>query len=416
MAVKRSGWKWPAIMVAGLAVVGGVVWHLEHGAPAARFQTATVARGDVTQAVIATGTLNPVLNVAVGCQVSGRIRALYADFNSMVHSNELVAELDPQKYQASVDEAQANVANARANLELQQVQVRRDAQLFTNRLIAQADFDTARATLDEAQASVEIQEAALSNALADLSYCKIYSPIDGIVISRSVNVGQTVAASLSAPTLFEIANDLTRMQIDSAVSEADIGSVKVGQPVTFQVDAYPNLTFRGAVVQVRNSPTNVNNVVTYDCVIGVTNSDLKLKPGMTATVSIISAERRNALLIPNSALRFQPPDGTVAMTGGKSASSAANAPAGPGQAAKPRGSRLERKKTLRPMRTVYVLVGNTANDGRLQPVQIETGIAGDINVEVVKGLREGQRVVTGVLLSQGIQAPAFGRRGGFFMR
>ena len=183
-------------------------------------------------------------------------------------------------------------------------EAQRSANLFTNKLISSSDYDTAIATLHEAEATVKIQEASLSNTTANLGYCKIRSPVDGVVISRSVDLGQTVASSFNTPTLFQIANDLTKMQIDSSVAEADIGGVMEGQDVDFTVDAYPNRTFHGVVTQVRNAPTTVNNVVTYDCVIGVTNADYNLKPGMTANVSIIVAQHNDVLEIPNAALRF----------------------------------------------------------------------------------------------------------------
>src|SRR5208337_2046415 len=235
----------------------------------------------------ATGTLNPVVNVTVGSQVSGRISKLYVDFNSIVKSNEVIAEIDPSTYQAAVEQAAADLANAMANLELQQAEAARSAELFTNKLISSSDYDTAIATLHEAQATVQIKQASLDNANANLGYCKIRSPVDGIVISRAIDLGQTVASSFNTPTLFQIANDLTKMQIDTSVAEADIGGVQEGQDVTFQVDAYPYRTFYGAIVQVRNAPTNSNNVVTYDAVVGVTNADYRLKPGMTANISII---------------------------------------------------------------------------------------------------------------------------------
>ena len=254
--------------------------------------------------VTATGTLNPVVNVTVGSQVSGRITKLNVDFNSIVKSNEVIAEIDPSTYEAQLSQVEANLANAKANLELQQANLQRAEKLYTNNLIAGADYDTAVATRDEAAAQVQIQQASVTNATANLGYCKILSPVDGVVISRAVDLGQTVASSFSTPTLFQIANDLTKMQIDTSVAEADVGGVLEGQDVDFLVDAYPNRTFHGVVTQVRNAPTTVNNVVTYDCVIGVTNADYKLKPGMTANVSIIVAQRQNALTIPNGALRF----------------------------------------------------------------------------------------------------------------
>src|SRR5208282_2014442 len=215
---------------------------------------------------------------------------------------------------ALVEQATADLANAKANLELQQVEAKRSSDLFTNKLISGSDYDAAVANLHEAEATVQIKQASLENANANLGYCKIRSPVDGIVILRAIDLGQTVASSFNTPTLFQIANDLTKMQIDSSVAEADVGGIVEGQSVDFTVDAYPYRNFKGIVTQVQNSPTTVNNVVTYDCVIGVTNSDYKLKPGMTANVSIVIAQREDALIIPNSALRFRPPDTAIVQT------------------------------------------------------------------------------------------------------
>ena len=242
----------------------------------------------------------------------------------MVKSNEVIAEIDPSTYQAAVEQASADLANAKANLELQQVEANRTSDLFTNKLVSGSDYDTAIATLHEAEATVKIKQASLDNALVNLNYCKIVSPVDGIVISRAVDLGQTVASSFNTPTLFQIANDLTKMQIDSSVAEADVGGVVEGQSVDFTVDAYPYRAFFGTVVQVRNAPTNANNVVTYDCVISVTNSDYKLKPGMTANISFIIAQRENVLTIPNAALRFHPPDSAMAETNSAATKPATN--------------------------------------------------------------------------------------------
>jgi HlyD family secretion protein len=408
--------KWTIIIVAAGAVIAGGVWYFikrgNNDTP--QYQTTAVTRGDLTQVVTATGTLNPVVNVTVGSQVSGRISKLNVDFNSIVKSNEVIAEIDPSTYQAAVEQSTADLANAKANLELQQVEAKRSSELFTNKLISGSDYDTANAMLHEAEATVKIKQASLNNALVNLGYCKILSPVDGMVISRAVDVGQTVAASLSAPTIFIIANDLTRMQIDSSVAEADVGGVVEGQGVDFTVDAYPTRTFHGTVTQVRNSPTTVNNVVTYDCVISVTNSDYKLKPGMTANVSIVIAQRENVLNIPNGALRFHPPDtalvetNVVTQTATNSTGSAG--PSG-GQ-----GHRSGRTRGERPIfHTVFVLSG-TGNAAKLQAVQIKTGISDGISTEVLSGLKEGAQVVTSVVTT-GTQAarPAspIGGPGGF---
>lgn len=333
------------------------------------YQSTTVTRGAITQAVTATGTLNPVVNVQVGSQISGNIEKLFVDFNSPVKAGQVVAQIDPAVFQASVIQAEGDVANARAALELAQLTEKRMEQLVAKQNSSQSELDQAKANLHQAEAQLKIKEGALQKAKVDLDHCTITSPIDGIVISRSVDVGQTVAASLSAPVIFTIANDLAKMQIDAAVAEADVGTVEVGQKVDFTVDAFPRRTFHGEVVQVRNAPTTVQNVVTYDTVIAVNNSDLKLKPGMTANVSIVGAHRENVLKLSNAALRFRPPETT---------------PPSPGTHAV-RGKPGERQTE----RTVYRLRGSGPS-----AVQIKSGISDGIFTEVIEGLEEGDRVVT----------------------
>ena len=337
-----SSFKWIVAVVLVAVVAGGWLYFRHKHTEPVTYKTAATGRGDLMQLVTATGTLNPVVNVTVGSQVSGRISKLNVDYNSIVKSNEVIAEIDSSTYEAAVAQAAADLANAGANLELQQVEYNRSSDLFTNKLISASDFDTALATLHEAEAMVKIKQASLSNSMVNLNYCKILSPVDGVVISRSVDVGQTVASSFNTPTLFQIANDLTKMQIDSNVAEADVGGVIEGQAVDFTVDAYPNRTFHGAVVQVRNSPTTVNNVVTYDAVIGVTNADYKLKPGMTANVSIVVAQRTDALNVPNSALRFRPPDNVTVLTNTVADAAPAPAPA-PGTNSAATGQRTRGK-------------------------------------------------------------------------
>jgi HlyD family secretion protein len=344
------------------------------------FQTATVTRGPITQAVTATGTLNPVVNVQVGSQVSGNIQKLFVDFNSNVKAGELVAQIDPALFKATVTQAEGDLASARAALELARINANRIQGLVTKQSSAQADLDQALATLHQAEANVKIKQGALDKAQADLEHCAITSPIDGVVISRSVDVGQTVAASLQAPVLFTIANDLTKMQIDSNVAEADVGVVVVGQDVDFTVDAFPNQTFRGKVIQVRNAPITVQNVVTYDTVIGVSNPDLKLKPGMTANVSIVIAHRDNVLKISNAALRFRPAEPN------------ANATA---RGARPNTGGRNRPAERRSERTVYVFNGSEP-----KPLQIKTGISDGVYTEVLEGLKEGDHVVTAALGSE----------------
>jgi HlyD family secretion protein len=398
----NRGWgKWILIIVALALIAGGYFYFHRGRTETFNYNALPVGRGEVTQVVTATGTLNPVVNVTVGSQVSGRISKLNVDFNSAVTKGEVIAEIDPSTYQAALEQATADLANANANLELQQVQFQRSSDLFTNKLISGSDFDTARATLHEAEAMVKIKQASLNNAVVNLGYCKIVSPVEGVVISRAVELGQTVASSFNTPTLFQIANDLTRMQIDTAVDEADIGGVKEGQPVDFTVDAYPNRTFVGTVIQVRNAPTTVNNVVTYDTVIGVTNSDYSLKPGMTASVSIIVARHDNALLIPNGSLRFQPPDAALVETNASAAVDAQNAGARRGETA---GGRTGHRGGHPPggraaEHTVYILIKGAAGQAdRLKAVSVKTGITDNINTEVLSGLKEGDQIVTGLAI------------------
>ena len=330
----KSGWsKWIVILVVLGAAVGGVMYFKEDHTEAPQYQTAPVTRGDLIQAVTASGQLNPVLNVQVGSQISGNIAKLFADYNSLVKSNQVVAQLDPSIFQANVHQAEGGPGQrqGRARTAAGGNHGARRRWSRTS-LISQSEYDKAVATLHQAEAQVKIKEASLERAKVDLAHCTIYAPVDGIVISRNVDVGQTVAASMNAPVLFQIANDLSKMQIDANVSEADVGTVEEGQNVSFTVDAYPNRTFTGRVVQIRNSPITVQNVVTYDTVIGVTNSDFKLKPGMTATVSITTAQRTNVLKIPNAALRFKPPEPSTNQTAG----GAAAGEGWPGQGAKDR--------------------------------------------------------------------------------
>jgi HlyD family secretion protein len=357
------------------------------------FQTAPVTRGPITQAVTATGTLNPVQNVQVGSQVSGNIQKLFADFNSVVKAGQVIAQIDPAIFQASVTQAEGDLANARAALELARLNEGRTRALVAKQNSAQSDLDQATAALHQAEANVKIKEGALEKVKADLDHCTITSPIDGIVISRNVDVGQTVAASLQAPVIFTIANDLAKMQIDANVAEADIGGVALDQDVEFTVDAFPMRAFQGKVVQVRNAPITVQNVVTYDTVIGVSNPDQKLKPGMTANVSIVAAHREDALKIPNGALRFRMPDQATA-TSAKRDPSKARQPGG-----KPGGNRAERVV----QRTVNVLASGASSP---TTVTIKTGISDGVATEALEGLKEGDRVVTGMTEAGAASTPA----------
>lgn len=420
------------ILVVLAAAAAGGAWYYKNSHDAAtEYQTAPVTRGELTQVVTATGGIGPVINVQVGSQISGIVRKLNVDFNSVVKSNQVIAEIDPSTYEVNVLKAEADLANAKANLALAQVQARRSDSLFTNNLISASDHDTANAQLKQAEAQVQSSEATLKNVKVQLSYCTIYAPVDGVVISRNVDVGQTVAASFNTPTLFVIANDLTKMEIDALVSEADIGGVAVDQDVNFTVDAYPYRTFRGKVSQVRYGAITNQNVINYDCVIGVNNSDLKLLPGMTANVSIITAERNNALKIPNAALRFRPPEaaaesrtnlalGQMAGQGQRSGGGGGGmrqggpggggGPGGFGGGGERRGGRgpggdsaegARRPRAERQVtRTVYVLPKadpKNADTLKPKPVQIKVGISDGISTEVLDGLEEGMQVVTSIL-------------------
>jgi len=366
------------------------------------YQTASVVRGPITQAVTATGTLNPVQNVQVGSQVSGNIQKLFVDFNSVVKAGQVIAQIDPVIFQATVNQAEGDVANARAALELARLNEARTRALVAKQNSAQSDLDQAVASLHQAEANVKIKEGALEKAKADLDHCTITSPIDGIVISRSVDVGQTVAASLQAPVIFAIANDLSKMQIDANVAEADVGGVAVDQDVNFTVDAFPTRTFQGKVVQVRNAPITVQNVVTYDTVIGVSNPEQKLKPGMTANVSIVAAHRDETLKIPNSALRFRPPDQSPTAAPKRDQSSGPRQPGGGNRGG---GNRAERRTE----RTVYVMASGASKPSA---VTIKTGISDGVTTEVLEGLKEGDKVVTGITETDDGTTPANNPFGG----
>ncbi|HKX62502.1 MAG TPA: efflux RND transporter periplasmic adaptor subunit, partial [Verrucomicrobiae bacterium] len=310
---KRSGWgKWIILLLLVGGGVAGWIWYAQKPDDTnADYKTASIAYGDIIQSVTANGQLSAVKNVTVGSQVSGIITALGADFNSQVTNGQVVAQIDPSTYIQNVTQTDAELANAKASLELAELNMRRASELRTNELIAISEYDKTLVELHQAQAVVKIREAAVKKAQVDLERTTIYAPIDGVVISRAVDVGQTVAASFNAPTLFNIANDLRNMRIEAMISEADVGGVLEGQRVTFTVDAYFGRTFRGEVTQVRFAPVTNQNVVSYTAVVDVNNDELKLRPGMTASASIITAQKRDVLKVPNGALRFRPPETAV---------------------------------------------------------------------------------------------------------
>jgi HlyD family secretion protein len=314
-----------AIVLAVVLALGGF-YLLKSKRNGVQFKTVKVSRGALRATVTATGQVSAVTTVLVGTQVSGTVKQLFVDYNSLVKKGQLLAQIDPALSEAKVAQSKANLQAAAANVEKAQTTLtdadrtlERNRTLFAKNFIARSDLDTADtnrlsavAQLNVAKAQVEQQKAALNQDETNLSYTRILSPVDGVVISRNVDIGQTVAASFQTPTLFNIAQDLTRMQIDTNVDEADIGKVRVGQPVQFTVDAYPDTTFPGRVAEIRNAPTTIQNVVTYDVVVKVANPELKLKPGMTANVSIITTLEKDVLKVPNAALRFKwQPAGTA---------------------------------------------------------------------------------------------------------
>ena len=308
------------IFVVIIALSAGAYFLLRSDQNDQKYGTEKVTRGDIVSTITATGAVNAVTTVLVGTQVSGTIKDIYVDFNSPVKKGQLIAQIDPAIFDAQVAQARANLLAAKANVEKAVVALadakrtlNRQKELFAKNLVARSDvdaaetaYDTAGTQVSAAKAQVSQTEAALRIAETNLRYARIISPVNGIVVSRNVDIGQTVAASFQTPTLFNIAQDLTKMQVDSSVAEADIGKIRVGQPVEFTVDAYPDSPFQGSVSEIRNAPITVQNVVTYDVVVKVDNPEMKLKPGMTANVSIIVSSKKNVLRIPNAALRFRP--------------------------------------------------------------------------------------------------------------
>ena len=436
MAFLRRRLAW--ILLGALALATGY-WMLRGRTAAAAFTTGSVDRGNVVEVVGATGTLEAVVTVQLGSQVSGTIESLHADFNSTVKKGQVVARLDPSLFEARLGQARANLLAARANVDRARSSVEdmrqkyeRAKELAAEKLLPVTELETAKANYDGAIAQQKANEAAesqsqanLNQAQVDLSHTIIATPIDGVVISRNVDVGQTVAASFQAPVLFLIANDLTRMRVNASVDEADVGRVREGQEVSFHVDAFPEREFVGTVEQVRLNPTAVQNVVTYNTIVAVDNHDLLLRPGMTATVSIIVRKAENALRLPAAALRFRPegytrPTGRTGGTGAgqrvrgergaavPGAATAAERPA-TGDSSGPRTAESgvpsqagERRGPGRPT-TVFVLDAT----GQPKPVDVRVGISDGQFVEVRDGLEQGAAVITGTEIpgARGAAAP-----------
>lgn len=303
-----SGFGWIVLLLLIGGGGGGYFWYQRGNArKPLEYRIAKITRGEITQAVTASGQVTPYVTVQVGSQVSGNIQAIHVDYNSTVTNGQLLAELEPSSFAASLAQAEGNLADAQAALKLSELKLKRAKDLQA--LNPLKEYEDSQIEVESSKARVKIQEARLLESRVNLARAKVYSPIDGTVISRNMDVGQTVAASFNAPVLFQIANDLRKMQVQAMVSEADIGGVEEGQDVSFSVDAFINRTFRGRVDQVRFSPTTNQNVVTYVTVISTANDDLKLRPGMTANVSIITARQKDVLRISSGALRFRPPDG-----------------------------------------------------------------------------------------------------------
>jgi HlyD family secretion protein len=381
---------------AAIAVVLGVVaalYFLRPAHDAVKYLTAPVTRGPISRVVTATGAVNPVTTVEVGCYVSGPIQDIYADYNTPVKKNQLIAKIDPRSFQVKVDESKAALSNSRAQLLKDEADMaykkltsERNAAMVKEGAVSQDTVDNSVSAYHQAvaqialdKANIEQQQANLHEAQVNLDYTDIISPVDGTIVSRNVDVGQTVAASFQTPTLFLIAKDLTQMQVDANVSESDIGEVREGQPATFTVDAFPNRDFLGTISQVRQAPITVQNVVTYDVVVSVANPELLLKPGMTATMSVVTARRDDVLRVPLPAIRFHPKRRGAATT----AVSANNATDGQ-VSQKQRGAR------------VWI-----ENGGGLKPVVIKTGLDDGNNAELLSGnLHEGDEVVTDEIRTQ----------------
>jgi HlyD family secretion protein len=380
-----------------IAAVSGYFYYTR--TPDISYKTAKIERGTIVSTVAATGNLSAVTTVQVGTQVSGTIQKLYVDFNSRVKKGQAIAEIDPSLFNASVEQSQGNYLSAEANLQKAKVTVadlertfNRNKKLLSDGIISQGDYDasetalqSAKATIQAAEGSVAQTRGALMQSKTNLRYSVIRSPVDGVVISRAIDVGQTVAASFSTPTLFTIAQDLTKMQIEVSVDEADISRVKMGQKGTFTVDSYPEQTFRGKVIQIRSAPIITQNVVTYVVVVSVDNSDLKLKPGMTANVSVEVAKKDDVLKLPPAALRFKPK--TKGDEQKAKGSGTGQRPAGSGGANG--GGKGGPGRGKDKSQQVYLL-----KEGKPVASAVKTGIANNSSIELIEStLKEGDEVI-----------------------
>lgn len=385
------------VLAIGLAIAGYALFNGERDLPV-RYRTVPIERGTIVSLVTATGTINPITTIQVGSQVSGMIESLHADFNSKVRANQVVARIDPFPYRARRDQAAANLANAKAafgkakiDLAQRRRELDRARALIGQQFISQNEVDVALTAAEGAAAQLKVTEAAVKQAEAtleaadlDLKFTVIHSPVDGVVISRLVEVGQRISASFTIPTLFLIAEDVTKMQVDTNVSEADIGGVAEGKEASFTVDAYPGELFHGRVRQVRNAPINIQNVVTYDVVVEVENPNFRLKPGMTANVSIVVARKDEILKVPNSALRFTPPRGVKGEAAVKATKGVET------NAGRQRGGESASSHQRR------VLWKQGVND-ELERIPVEMGISDGSYAEITSAdLNEGDQVVIGI--------------------
>jgi HlyD family secretion protein len=395
----RKVLRWGAVVVVLLGVGYGVWrWRASQAVAEVQYKAVPAETRNVVARITASGALQATVTVQVGAQVSGRIAKLDADFNTTVKKGAIIATIDPQLFLAAAQREQANYASAKAGVTRAEAQERdaeavlkRTAALQAQSLASAAELQTAQTSLSVAKAQTDVAKAALQQAQAalnqaqvNLSYTRIHSPIDGVVISRNVDVGQTVAASLQAPVLFTIAEDLRKMQVHTSIAEGDVGRLAPGMGATFTVDAFPGQRFRGKIGQIRNAAQTVQNVVTYNAVIDVDNEDLRLRPGMTATVTIVFAEKKGVLAVPNAALRFHPPS--------RDAEGAASSSAKPARSARPPRTASapgEPRKSRETPRAVYVLRGATP-----ERVEVEVGLSDGTVTEITSGeLRDGDQVV-----------------------
>jgi len=401
-----------AIVAIAALLVGGLIWVLGFRGkePAEKYRTVKVDKGNVTQTVTATGTLSAVITVKVGSVVSGIVAALHADFNKEVKKGDLLAELDPVPFQAKVNQSEAGLEKARVDERNAEIALRRQKALWDQQLAPQADLDQAQANYDSAVAAVAQAKATLEQAQTDLRNSKIVAPIDGVVVDREYDVGQSVAASFQAPMIFQIAKDLTKMQVSADVSESDIGMCKVGQPVRFTVDAFPDRVFRGAISQIRLNATVNQNVVTYPVIIEVPNADLDLKPTMTANVIIDVATANDVLRVPNAALRFRPEEKeTTAPSPEERAARSAGEKGVPGAASQM--GRVAGSRGRKPGQTVYTI--SAGGLGQPKAVEIRPGITDGRFTQVVSGeLKPGDTVIVGLVTAKADASAAPGARPG----